>query len=122
MMLRLIVIVAFGLFNLIPCVGCSRNLRKELSRGTSPQLPSALSRDLAHQAPVNAPQPPMPPPLPGEPILAPPQSNAITGNIPVLPNGGPAVPMTCMGSYRGSLEGKLSALLYSWRRIPPPAL
>lgn len=94
MMIRLIVIVAFGSINLIPCVGCSRNLRNGLSRETSPQLPSALSRDLAHQAPVNAPQPPMPPPLPGEPILAPPQSNAITGNIPVLPNGGPVVPMT----------------------------
>lgn len=94
MMIRLIVIASFLSLHVLPSVGCSRNLRKELSRGTSPQLPSALSRDLAHQAPVNAPQPPLPPPLPGEPILAPPQSNAITGNIPVLPNGGPVVPMT----------------------------
>jgi hypothetical protein len=75
-------------------VGCTRGqTRRDLARGFPP-LPSQPVRELAHPSQVAAPVPPTPPPAPPPPVeppVAPPRADALTGIIPPMPNGGPAL-------------------------------
>lgn len=62
--------------------------------GTIAAVPSIPTRggETADRRPVAAPQPPAPPPLPGEPLVKPPQPEALAAGIPQLPNSAGIVP------------------------------
>ena len=66
---------------------CGKYLKRSGTTKAVPSLSDA-GKATADRRPAAAPQPPLPPPLPGEPLVKPPQPEALAAGIPQLPNSG----------------------------------
>jgi len=72
-------------------MACSKYMKRSGTTAVVPTAPPS-GRETADRRPPSAPQPPAPPPIPGEPIVKPPQPEALAAGIPQLPNSAVVLP------------------------------